>query len=101
MRAYALRNNGCEFRVVIFPILAQFGMTTTPSPRHIEQIVESCRENNIAVEDLLPVMQKHSAEGLIVSRFDAHPNERANKLAADAIFEWLTKKDVLTQETEQ
>jgi hypothetical protein len=46
-------------------------------------------------------MQKHSAEGLIVSRFDAHPNERANKLAADAIFEWLTKKDVLTQETEQ
>jgi hypothetical protein len=92
--------NGCEFRLLIFPFLHNLNDDYAFASAH-EQIVESCRENNIAVEDLLPVMQKHSAEGLIVSRFDAHPNERANKLAADAIFEWLTKKDVLTQETEQ
>ncbi|MDB4679382.1 SGNH/GDSL hydrolase family protein [Planctomycetaceae bacterium] len=92
--------NGCEFRLVIFPFLHNLGNDYAFASAH-EQIVEFCRENNIPVEDLLPVMQEHSAEGLIVSRFDAHPNELANRYAADSIFEWLTKKKAMTEETDQ
>ena len=38
---------------------------------------------------LLPVMQEHVSEGLLVNRRDTHPNERAHEIAADAILEFL------------
>jgi hypothetical protein len=37
------------------------------------------------VLDLWPVLKPHLGEGLTVNRFDAHPNERAHALAAEAI----------------
>jgi len=89
--------NNCEFRVVIFPFLHNLEDDYAFTSAH-QQIVEFCRENKVPVLDLLPVMQKHAAEGLIVSRFDAHPNELANRYAGDAIFAWLTSQTTKKQE---
>ena len=35
--------------------------------------------------DLQPIFSEHTGEKLEVSRFDAHPNERAHAIAAEAI----------------
>jgi hypothetical protein len=39
--------------------------------------------------DLLNVYQNYAPDDLVVSRFDAHPNELAHQLAADAILQFL------------
>ncbi|MBD3676631.1 MAG: SGNH/GDSL hydrolase family protein, partial [Planctomycetaceae bacterium] len=78
----------CEFRVVIFPFLHNLGDDNPFSEVH-EQIVAFCEEQGIPVIDLLSILEPHTQEGLVVSRFDAHPNERANELAAKAIRKWL------------
>ena len=43
------------------------------------------RRQKIPVLDLAPVLEPHLAEGLVVNGFDAHPNERAHQLAAEAM----------------
>lgn len=76
--------NEADFRIVIFPFLHSLGPDYPFRFAH-KQIVEFCRQKGIAVVDLEPILSKHVEEGLIVSRFDAHPNERANELAAEVI----------------
>jgi hypothetical protein len=51
--------------------------------------VEACRREGIPCLDLLPVLEPHASEKLTVNIFDAHPNERAHELAADAIADRL------------
>ncbi len=41
--------------------------------------------------DLDPIFRQHAGENLMVSRFDAHPNERAHAIAAEAM-----RKDLLS-----
>jgi hypothetical protein len=41
------------------------------------------------VLDLEPVFREHPRENLTVNRYDAHPNERAHEIAADAIYNKL------------
>ena len=84
--------NDCDFRVVIFPFLHNLGEDNPFATVH-KQIVDFCDEREIPVIDLLPTLESHAGEGLVVSRFDAHPNERANELAADAMRDWL-RQDV-------
>ncbi len=76
--------HGCEFRLVIFPFLHALDGETRFDVVHV-QIEEFCREHGIPVVDLLPVLKPHADEGLVVGAFDAHPNVRANELAAEAI----------------
>jgi len=85
------RKNQCEFRLVIFPFLHDLG-DDNPFEQVDEQIEKFCRKENIPVLDLLPVLTPHAGEGLVVSRFDAHPNELANWYAANAIYEWLSQQ---------
>ena len=39
--------------------------------------------------DLLPVYERLPPSQVTVNRYDAHPNEYANRLAAEAIDKWL------------
>lgn len=75
---------GIDLRIVLFPFLHQLG----PGYRFVEAhrlLVEYCSQAGVPVLDLLPVLEPHAHEGLTVNRFDAHPNERAHALAAEAI----------------
>lgn len=94
------RENDCEFRLVIFPFLHNLEGENSFAPVH-EQVAEFCRNSDIPVLDLLPILQPHAAEGLVVSRFDAHPNEQANWYAANAIYEWLSEKPESDQPSEE
>lgn len=86
------REQGTKFRLVIFPFLHNAGPEYRFRPVH-EQIVAFCREAEIPVLDLDPVLTPHADDGLTVNPFDAHPNERAHRLAAEAISKWLPAAD--------
>ncbi len=73
-----------KLQVVIFPFLTSLGEHDRFLPAYAK-MREHCREHNIPCVDLTPIMTAHQREGLVVSRFDAHPNERAHALAAEAI----------------
>jgi len=76
--------------MVIFPFVHNLGAEYPFRPAHAK-LVAYCRERGIPVLDLEPVLSRHAESGLIVSPYDAHPNERAHKIAADAIQRHLLK----------
>jgi hypothetical protein len=76
--------NGAELRVVVFPFLHNLGPEYDFGEAH-GKIAAYCRDAGVPVLDLEPVLAPYVSEGLTVSRFDAHPNERAHELAAEAV----------------
>jgi lysophospholipase L1-like esterase len=82
-------NAGIDFRLVIFPFMQNLGDNYRFRNVHA-QIVEFCHSEKIPVLDLEPVFRQHAGESVAVSRFDSHPNEHANAIAAEAI-----EKDLL------
>jgi hypothetical protein len=81
-------NAGGRFSVVIFPFMHSLGPDNPYKPAH-ERLDHFCRENEVPYLDLLPTFEAHAGENLTVNRYDAHPNERAHAIAADAIREFL------------
>jgi hypothetical protein len=75
-------------RVVIFPFLHDQGPRYPFAATH-EKLVGHCRDAQIPVLDLEPVFRPRAGEDLTVNRFDAHPNERAHAIAAEAIYNQL------------
>ncbi|MDA1163162.1 MAG: SGNH/GDSL hydrolase family protein [Planctomycetota bacterium] len=85
------REHDCRFRVVIFPFLHNLG-TEYPFREIHRQIGKDCGELEIDYLDLDPSLSKHASERLTVNPFDAHPNERAHEIAAQAIVDkWFVK----------
>jgi hypothetical protein len=84
MRAQCARH-GIELRVVIFPFLTTLGDDDPFAPAY-DRLASHCADHQIPCLDLRPALVPHVAEGLVVNRFDAHPNERAHALAAEAIL---------------
>ena len=80
---------GIDLRIAIFPFLHNLGPDYPFDAGH-EKIAELCRRESIPCLDLKPALLPHVAEGLTVNRFDAHPNERAHALVAEAL-----EKDLL------
>jgi lysophospholipase L1-like esterase len=79
-----------DFRMVIFPFL--HNLTGEDSFRDARaRIADFCKAEKIPLLDLDPVFRQHAGENLMVSRFDAHPNERAHAIAAEAM-----EKDLLS-----
>lgn len=85
------RENECQLEIVIFPFLHNLGRDYQFGFAH-EKISDFCEQEQIPVVDLLPILQPHTQEGLVVSRFDAHPNETAHGYAAEAVYEQFFKK---------
>lgn len=79
-----------DFRMVIFPFVQNLGGEDAFRDAR-SQIVAFCKSQNVPVLDLQPILREHAGENLTVSRFDAHPNERAHAIAAEAI-----EKDLLS-----
>jgi hypothetical protein len=77
-------DGGIQLRIVLFPFLHNLGQGYPFDDAHAA-IAAFCAEQEIPLLDLKPMLASHSGEGLIVNRFDAHPNERAHALAAEAI----------------
>lgn len=75
---------GISLRIVIFPFLHNLGPGYPFELAHT-RVAEFCRESGIPMLDLQRLFTLHQDEGLTVNPFDAHPNERAHALAAEAI----------------
>ncbi len=77
-----------DFRMVIFPFLHNLGPEYPFHDAH-RKLKQYCDDAQIPVLDLEPILTPHGAEGLTVNRFDAHPNERAHAIVAEALKERL------------
>jgi lysophospholipase L1-like esterase len=73
-----------DLRIAIFPFLHNLGPEYPFDAAH-KRIADYCRETGLPCLDLKPTMLPHVREGLTVNHFDAHPNERAHALAAEAM----------------
>ena len=79
------RDEGVTFRAVLLPFI-RTGGTKFDGPGlhdHMRRFFES---NQVEVLDLLEVINGVDAATLMVNRHDAHPNEVAHQLFADAIW---------------
>jgi hypothetical protein len=77
---------GIALDVVVFPLFNSWG-EGYPFDRAHDHVVTAFEAAGARVLDLRPIYAGLSSEELVVNRFDAHPNERAHGLAADAIVE--------------
>jgi hypothetical protein len=74
-----------DLAVAVFPFLNDLGPGYTFENAH-KVLMDYFQERGVPAIDLLPVFRQHASEGLTVNPFDAHPNERAHRIAADAIW---------------
>ena len=88
--AHLADERGIRFRVVTFPFLHALGPGYTYAPVH-ERLGGLWRALGVPHLDLLDVYADMRPDELVVNRFDAHPNERAHALAADAIGAFLER----------
>lgn len=82
-----VRLNGGQLYVVTFPFLHALGPDYPYRFVHA-QLDEAWRELGVPHLDLLEVFKELSPSELTVNRHDAHPNERANQLLAEALEGW-------------
>ena len=90
------RSHNTELRVVIFPFLHNLGPNYPFREVH-QKVSQELAKAGILTQDLEPVLSPHFDKGLAVNRFDAHPNELAHKLAAEAMLK-LILRDFVTNE---
>jgi lysophospholipase L1-like esterase len=88
--AVGCRQRGIALQVVIFPLLADLERRY-PFAREVAEIARFCRQNGIACIDLLPVFLGKKSALLWTRPNNAHPNEVAHRLAAEAIFAFLSR----------
>ena len=80
--------HGGHLAVVTFPFLHALGPNYEYRFIH-DKLDRLWLELGVPQLDLLSVYEGLPSSQLTVNRYDAHPNERANKLAAEAIDKWL------------
>jgi len=80
------REHGVVLRAVLLPYLRIGGDKYQPEPLHAT-LHGFFQAKGVPVVDLLPVISGHDPNELVVNAHDAHPNEKANELFADAIWE--------------
>jgi lysophospholipase L1-like esterase len=83
--SYASSRN-VKFRIVLLPFLRTSGQKLRLDRLHatLRMFFEA---NGVPVVDLLQATAEHNPDELVVSSYDAHPNEAAHALFADAIWE--------------
>lgn len=82
---HACRDRNVTLRVVLLPFIRTQGVKF--SSERIHAIVrQHFEKSGIEVLDLLPTIANHEPADLMVNRQDAHPNEQAHKLFANAIW---------------
>lgn len=89
--------NGFEFALVLFPLFTNL-RGAYPALKSHEVIAQFSEENDIPFLDLLDVYKGINATSLWVSPTDGHPNTKGHKIAADAIYEFITKHPQLIKQ---
>jgi len=84
----AVESRGGRLAVVTFPFLDALGPDYPYKTVH-EELDRFWRELGVPHLDLLPLFANLPARDLVVNAHDAHPNERANRLAAEALEGFL------------
>ena len=79
-------HQGIQLDVVVFPLFNSWGDAYPFAQAH-DRVARAFEAVGVRVLDLRPVYAGLTSAKLVVSRFDAHPNERAHELAADAVVE--------------
>jgi len=74
--------------VVTFPFL-QHTAENYPFREEHQKLDDFWKSQNIPHLDLLKTFESRLGNDLVVNEYDAHPNELANKLAADAIIRFI------------
>ena len=82
--------HGGHLAVVTFPFLHALGPNYEYRFIH-DKLHRLWQELGVPQLDLLSVYEGLPSSQLTVNRFDAHPNECANQLAAEAIDKWLQR----------
>jgi hypothetical protein len=82
---------GGRFLAVTFPFLHMLGTNYEYKFAH-DRLEGLWRELGVAHLDLLKVYQDIAPHELVVNRYDAHPNEYAHALAAEAIAKFLKEE---------
>jgi len=80
------REHEVILRVALLPFLRTPGRRYLASDIH-DRLAEFFRRNKIPVVDLLPTIQGYGSKALVVNSHDGHPNEQANLLFAEAIWQ--------------
>lgn len=79
------KENNVNFRVVLLPYILTSGEKYQPEKLH-DTLRRFFEVNHIEVVDLLPSISDVPPNELVVNSNDAHPNEKAHALFADAIW---------------
>ena len=79
------QERGVALRAVLLPYLRIGGEKFQPEPLHAT-LRGFFQANGVPVVDLLSTISDHDPADLVVNAHDAHPNEKANQLFADAIW---------------
>lgn len=83
-----VESHGGRLLVVTFPFVQSVGSNYTFQPAH-EELDRLWTKLQVPHLDLLPVYAEQSPATITVNRYDPHPNEYANLLAAKAIERFL------------
>jgi len=75
--------------VVVFPFMSHFFDYAFEDAHRA--LADTFKSMNVPVVDLFPVYRKVNGDSLVVGAFDAHPNETANRIAAEEIWTKLLK----------
>ena len=83
------KEHGFRFALVLFPLMTNFS-DSYPARRSHEVIAAFAQDEGIAYLDLLPSYMGKNAQSLWVSPTDGHPNAEGHRIAAEALFRFLT-----------
>lgn len=89
-----VESHGGHLAVVTFPFLHSLGPDYEYQFAH-DELNQLWRELGVPHLDLLSIYHDLPSKKLVVNRFDGHPNEYANRLAARAIDTFLTEQKAL------
>ncbi len=89
------RRRGIDLLVVVFPLLVDLERKY-PFQNEVALIVDFCKQRDIPCLDLLPAFLGKAPELLWTHPSNAHPNEVAHRLAAEAIYPTLRRTRTLT-----
>jgi hypothetical protein len=93
--AKGCQQRGIAFLIVVFPLLVDLDQNY-PFTAEVGEIVRFCHQNGIECIDLLPIFLGKKPELLWGHPTDTHPNEIANRLAAETIFRNFTHSNLIT-----
>lgn len=82
-----LRSRNCRLAVVTFPFL--HNLPDKDMATIHRQLTAFWNKQQIPHLDLRPIFLQHVGEDLVVNQYDAHPNEHAHRIAAEAMAPFI------------